>query len=566
MRFPAFFEIEMLTNTLWRVYILLNYELWGVSLLMLVEADRSRIESRDRQLRGVGGATLTNPVMRLLAQRRISQWNARAKSPQQFQEEALLRNCSLAAETEFGRAHKLERVRSYEDYRNQVPLRTYADFEPYINRMRKGSRDVLWPGLIQFYGQSSGTSQTDAKHKFLPISHEQIRWQQKAGFDLLAQYLCLSKDRSFTSGYSLGLFPPSLLDETHPGIFTGSNPGIMLRFVPSFAKRFTLPKAPIRDIADYNKKLEEIAKAYLDFDLRSISGTTCWFPVLFDHVIRVAKEMGRNVETVSQVWPNLRVLFGGGVYAGPYKKLIEQKFGRPIVLIDNYNATEGGIFAATDSLSTPGMLMVPDRGVFYEFVPRSEHGKPRPTRFPLWKVEPGVDYSVVLSTSSGLFGYYIGDFVRFTSVFPHRIEFAGRASGMLSLTQELTTYIEIEKSVTRACERLDCTTVDYAASSEVGVNQTGKGRYVLFVEFERAPKSVDEFAVVVDEELCQQNRVYREHRAENVAILPLKLTVLSKGSTQKFMEAIGFSSVQNKFPRIVDETKRDILFSIATSL
>ena len=174
-------------------------------------------------------------------------------------------------------------------------------------------------------------------------------------------------------------------------------------------------------------------------------------------------------------------------------------------------------------------------------------------------MEHGAEYSVVLTTSSGLFAYYIGDFVRFVSVFPHRIVFAGRASGMLSLTQELMTNFEIETAVAAAANAEPCTLIDFTASSEVDIDGTARGRYVLFAEFERAPKDLPSLARAFDAGLCQQNRVYREHRAKDVAILPPVVIPLARGATRRFMEELGQTSVQHKFPRIIDERRRDIL-------
>lgn len=517
--------------------------------------------SPTRSLKAVPAAGLIGPALQAAAKIRISQWNARSLQPKQVQLDTLLKHCRAASNTEFGRIHKFNQIRTYDDFKKQVPLRSYAEFEPYLDRMRNGARDILWPGLIPFYGQSSGSSNTAAKHKFLPISIEQIRWQKKAAFDLLAQYLVLTGDRTFSGGFNLGLFPPSLLKFESPGVYTGSNPGVMLRFIPAAAKMTAIPRPPIRDIPEYEEKISAIAENYFSFDVRSISGTTCWFTIMFERLLATAKKRGLPFSTISEIWPNLRVLFGGGVHAEPYRKVITQQIGRPIVLIDNYNATEGGIFAATDRLGEPGMLMLPDRGVFFEFVPRSEHGKPDATRVPLWEVEPFVDYSVVLSTSSGLFGYYIGDFVRFLSTFPHRLEFTGRASGVLSLTQELTSYLEIERSVSFANEQNSCTTVDYTASSEVGFDESGKGRYVFFVEFHQPPSDLESYIKAIDHELCNQNRVYREHRSKNVAILPPRLVCLAPGITKKFMAAIKYNSVQNKFPRIINAGQMQILNS-----
>jgi len=485
------------------------------------------------------------------------------------QQQILRAHCKSAANTEIGRLHDLGSIKSYEDFRANVPLRTYADFEPFLQRMRAGERDVLWPGLIRYFGNSSGTSHTQANAKFLPISHEQIKWQQKAGLDCIARYLAMYDDRSFTRGFILALMPPSNLKQDGD-VFTASNPGIMQIHTPAFTNLVLLPKAKVRDIENYDQKLQAIAETYLDHDVRALSGTTCWFSILFDRVIAAARAKGRDVKTVSEVWPNLRVLLGGGVFAEPYRAIIAEKFGRPLPIIDTYNATEGGIFAASDRRGDDAMLVLPDRGVFFEFVPREQHGKPDARREPIWNVQPGVDYSVVVTTSSGLFAYYIGDYVRFTSVFPHRLVFTGRASGMLSITQELMTQIEIERAVASAQQASPCGIVDYSAAAEIGTGRgsTGKGRYLFFIEFERAPHDLDGFAANIDRELCAQNRVYREHRAKDVAILPPKVVPLGRGAAQRFMEALGHTSVQSKFPRIIDDRRRDLLrrFALSPSL
>lgn len=512
---------------------------------------------------GLDGLTAAaGPVVWAAAKVRVAHWDHKARSPQRAQEKTLLAHCATAAQTEFGRAHRLGEVKSYDDFRRRVPIRSYAEFEPYLVRMRKGERDILWPGLIPYYGQSSGTSNTAALNKFLPISEQQIRWQQMAGFDLVARYMSLSGDRSFISGYTIGLIPPALVKPDGPvGITT--NPGLMALHMTLAGKLRYLPRSPLREMEDYDRKLDAVAEAYLDYDVVGLAGTTCWFSIFLDRVLAAARKKGRQVQCVSQLWPNLRVLFGGGVHAEPYRHIIEQRIGRtsgpPVILMDNYNATEGGILAVTDDLRDDGMLLVPDRGVFFEFVPRGQHGKSDARRVPLWEVEVGSEYSVILTTSSGLFAYEIGDFVRFTSVFPHRIQFAGRASGVLSVTQELTTNLELEQAVARASERHPCTIVDFSASAEVGVNQTAKGRYLFFIEFDRAPADLAAFSAAVDEELCKLNRVYREHRTGDVAILQPIVTPLVSGATRKFMEALGQTSVQQKFPRIADERRRDVL-------
>ncbi len=512
-------------------------------------------------LRRVRGGRLLGPALWAAAKVRVAQWDARLASPRALrdaQERILLAHTRDAASTEFGRTHRFAEIRSHADFVERVPLRTYAEYEPMLERMRRGERDVLHRGFVDDWGQSSGSSRTAAKNKFLPISKEQIRWQQRAGFDVLARYLTLSGDRQLASGYMLGLFPPSTIERVGP-VGVASNPGIMQRHVPFPASRMVLPKVPIRDIAHYETKLRAMADAYLDHDVRSLTGTTCWFSVFFDHVLDAARRRGRHVDRIDDVWPNLRVLLGGGVPAQPYRRLIEERVGRPVTLLENYSATEGGFFATADDPTDPSMLVIPDRGVFFELVPRAEADRNEPRRVPLWDVETAVDYSVVLTTSSGLFAYTIGDYVRFTRTYPHRLEFVGRPAGVLSLTQELTSTLEIERAVAHASDSTRSTLVEYAASSEVGVEGTAKGRYLLFVEFEGDPPNLGSFGAALDDELCAQNRVYREHRADDVAILAPRVVSLPRGATRAFMRELGQTSVQQKFPRILDAERTALL-------
>ncbi len=291
-------------------------------------ADAPRLErtTAPRRLRGIPGARITGPAIWTAAMARVAAWDKVAADPEAVQTRTLLAHCRRGAGTEIGKRHGLGRVRSYDDFRARVPVRTYADFEPMLERMRRGERNVLRPDFIEYYGCSSGTSHTRAKNKYLPISREQIRWQQKAGFDVVARYLTLTHDWEWTAGYSLALLPPAVVKQEGP-VGVTSNPGLMLLHMPKVASLMALPRPPLRDIEDYDRKLDSIAEAYLDHDVRSLSGTTCWFPILFERVLLQARRRGMQADTVRDVWPNLRVLFGGGVYAEPYRDVIESRVG-----------------------------------------------------------------------------------------------------------------------------------------------------------------------------------------------------------------------------------------------
>jgi hypothetical protein len=499
----------------------------------------------------------------MAAKLRLPRWDRALERVEPTQLHQLERIVRHAARTEFGHLHGFRAIRSYEDWVRNVPLGDYDSFSPAIERMMRGERNILVPEFVRYFGNSSGSS-NQGRSKFLPITERQIRHQRAMGADALFRYLAWAEDETFLTGFTLGLLPPTTMKAQGPVKIT-CNPALMFAKVPAFARPLYIPHGPARDEPDYDKKLGMIAEQYLDHDVRTVTGTTCWFSLLFDKVLEEANRRGRRARHVRDVWPNLRFLIGGGVAAEPYLPVIRERIGRSdVALVDTYNATEGGLYAVTDAFGEAGarargMLMIPDRGVFFEFVPVEELDRPNPTRVPLWGVERDRNYAIVVTTCSGLYAYKLGDIVRFPSVQPLRMEFAGRLAGCLSTTQELTTHVEVQRAVDRALSTFGVRTVDYAAAADVGVEGTSKSRYVLFAEFEEAPTDLGAFARAFDQGLCEENRVYREHRAKDAAILAPEVVALPRGAVERFMRESGRVSVQTKFPRIVDDAGRDLL-------
>jgi len=524
---------------------------------------RARAVDPKRPLKKTIYPPVVGQAFNMTARARVALWDRALRRVREVQEAQLLRFVRHAQDTEFGKRYGFSTIRRYEDYRARVPVGDYDSFSPSIERMRAGERNVLVPELIKYFGNSSGSS-NKGKQKFLPIGDKQIKFQRGSAADALYRYLVWRGERDFTSGFTLGLFPPTTMKRSGPTWVT-TNPSLQSIKMPAFAKPAQLPGKEIREIDDYDLKLERIVDAYFHHDIRAVAGTTCWFSLLFDKLLETARDRGYRVEHVSEIWPNLRVLVGGGVSADPYLPVIRERMGRDdVVLVDTYNATEGGIFAASDHSGEPGMLVIPDRGVFFELVPVEEVDDPWPSRVPLWEVEKDRLYAIHVTTPSGLYSYRLGDLVRFPSTDPLRMEFAGRLSGCLSTTQELTTHVEIQRSVEAALEASGATSVDYGAAADVGVEGSARSRYVLFVEFAgRPPADPEAFVDAFDQELCRQNRVYREHREGDIAILRPELVVLPEGSVRRFMAAIGNHSVQTKFPRILDDERKEILRSIA---
>lgn len=494
----------------------------------------------------------------------VARWDWACQNVRDVQLKQLRTILERCQHTEFGRAHGFSDIRSEVDFRMAVPVGDYDSFSPYIDRMRKGEAGLLVPEFVEHFGNSSGSS-TGGKPKFLPINQLQIKLQRAAGTDALLRFLKHHGAADFPRGYSLGLFPPTTMKPEGPVKIT-SNPALMVATLPRASRLFYLPEADILEVSDYDEKLTMIADRYLDHDVRLISGTTCWFSLLFDKLLERARARGRKADVVVDLWPHLTVLVGGGVAAAPYMGVIRERVGRDIPLVDTYNATEGGIYASTDhERPGPGMLMLPHRGTYFEFIPVEEVGAKNPTRLPLWEVERDRLYAIVVTTVAGLYAYLLGDLVRFPSVAPHRVEFAGRLSGCLSTTQELTTHVEIQAAMAAALAQAGGTAVDYAAGADVGVDGSSKSRYVLFVEFSDKPADPGKFIRAFDAGLCEQNRVYREHRGDDAAILAPELVILPEGAVSRFMKDIGNTSVQSKFPRIVDDGRRDILRSYGGS-
>jgi hypothetical protein len=495
--------------------------------------------------------SLVGKGMLLAAELRTKRWDFALTRVRAEQERTLLSITRHARGTEFGKKVDLGGVCDYESYRVRVPIGDYDSFSPYIERMRHGERNLLVPEFVRYYGNSSGSS-TQGRPKFLPISERQIADQRQSGSDALLRTLAWLKDDEFPRGFTLGLFPPTTMKEEGPVLVT-SNPALMVTRLPALARPAYLPDDEIKVIGDYDEKLTRIARKYLDHDVRALAGTTCWFGALFDRVLSEARKAGRRASTVQEIWPNLRILLGGGVSAEPYLPVLKRLLGRTdFLLVDSYNATEGGLYAVSDHRDEPGMLMLPHRGTFFEFVRLAEHDEPAPERVPLWEVELDVPYAIVVTTLSGLYSYKLGDIVRFPR--KNRIEFVGRLSGCLSVTQELTTHVEIERAVAHAVATVPCTTLDFGASADVGP----KSRYVLFVEFAAGqhPADLEAFARAFDEGLCRENRVYREHRKDSVAILPPRVAPLRAGGAQGYLSLITRGNVQGKFPRIVDPQRK----------
>jgi hypothetical protein len=487
----------------------------------------------------------------LAARARGLQLDAASRDPERVQRATLRSLVRRARDTAFGRAHGFDRVRDLDTFRARVPLRVYAELSPWLERAASGEPDVVWPGRIPYFGMSSGTT---AGNKYLPISMDAVRRQRRHGFDPIAAYLRWTGDTGLMDGVAIMLGGSSELERRPSGALVGDNTGIMARHMPRFVEPRYRPTAPVRAIADWDRKIDALVAETVTEDVRLVAGTPSWFPGLFDRLLERARRARPAVASVHEVWPNLRLLTGGGINYEPYRPLVEARVGTAIPYVDVYNATEGGIMGVQDRREDRAMRLLPDNGVFYEFVPREDVGSAHPRRHALWEVAPGVTYAVYVCTPSGLFAYGIGDCVRFVETFPHRFLFEGRTAAFLNVTGEHVSQGELERAMRVGADALSLEVAEFCVVSELGL-PGGGARHAWLVELARPAPGVDleRLARLLDDDVLRRNGDYEAHRSSPIGLRPPVVRLVPRGTFEAYMRARGKLGAQNKVPRVLTD-------------
>ena len=500
--------------------------------------------------RGVLAASLARGV----------QLDRRGNDVRRVQERALQKLVHRARDTSFGRSHRFSEVDSVSAFRERVSIHAYPDLKPWFERALQGELDVTWPGRIRYFGMSSGTT---AGNKYLPISMDSVKQQQRGGFDPVAAFLRWTRDPGVMGGKYLMLGGSSRL-EPHPnGAWIGDNTGVMANHMPAVVRGKYLPSERVRGVADWDEKIRSAADEAVDHDVRVVAGTPSWFPGLFDEVMEAASRRGLRPTSIYDVWPNLKLITGGGIGYEAYRPLIEARLGDRVPYVDVYNATEGGIMGVQDRLDEPTMRLLPDNGLFYEFIPVGEVDRPNPTRLSLWEVERDEVYALAVSTMSGIWAYTIGDCLRFTETRPHRFVFEGRTAAFLNVTGEHVSQGELERAVRVAATELAVTVAEFTVGADVGIDGSGAAQHVYFLEVEGTLPSARRFAELVDADIASLNDDYAAHRSGRGLHTPA-VRLVPRGTFHRFMKARGKLGGQNKVPRVVLGDKRTLLDSMAS--
>lgn len=485
----------------------------------------------------------TKLIGKLFASRQCFLEEAYVSRPEELQRDVLLRLVSRAARTEWGTQHRYDTIRTYEDYARRVPVQTYEDVKTYIDRMRHGERDLLWPGHVRWYAKSSGT--TNDKSKFIPVSSDILHDTHYAGGrDCVASYLMNNPDSRFFSGKGLILGGSHAPNYNVKGSLVGDLSAILIENINPLVNLIRVPRKEIALLSDFEQKRDLIARSTLHAHVTNLSGVPSWMLSVLHRVLELS---GKS--SLDQVWPDLEVFFHGGVAFAPYREQYKQLIRSDRMhYVETYNASEGFFGVQTDP-STQSMTLMVDYGVFYEFMPMDEFGRPDATVVPLESVELGRNYAMLISTSGGLWRYMLGDTVRFTHTRPYKFVITGRTKHFINAFGEELIVDNAEKGLEAACAATGAQVADYTAAP-VFMDARAKCRHQWLVEFAVMPDSTEHFARVLDETLQRVNSDYEAKRHKDITLQPLELIVARSGLFHDWLKEKGKLGGQHKVPRL----------------
>jgi hypothetical protein len=486
---------------------------------------------------------LVNKVMELLMRSRIRQIENFIKNPIETQESILFSNLSNARDTEYGNLYGFKEIDSYQSFQENLPLVKYEDFEPFIEKARKGMPDVTWKGKIKWFAKSSGT--TNAKSKFIPISDESLEeCHYAAGKMMFAIYLNNHPDTEIFKNKNLRLGGSSEIYQKYDTLF-GDLSAILIDNLPFYAELRNTPNKQISLMSEWETKMKAISNAVIQEDIGCLTGVPSWMLVLLNHVLQ---ETGK--EKLDEVWPMLEVFFHGGISFKPYEENYRLLTDKKLNFYELYNASEG-FFGIQDQSDSKDMLLLLDNGIFYEFIPMEEFHSDSPKVVQLQDVEIGKNYAIVITTNGGLWRYVIGDTIKFTSKEPFRIIVSGRTKHYINAFGEELIIENAEEGLKRSCQATGAIIKEYTAAP-IFMEGKSKGAHEWLIEFEKMPKDVEKFAEILDKTLQELNSDYEAKRYKNITLNQLKLNVAQTDLFFNWMKSRGKLGGQNKVPRLAN--------------
>lgn len=480
-----------------------------------------------------------------LRQKEIERYAGNTES---LQQEVLKKLLEKAKDTEYGRQHAFDSTNSYEDFASNVPVNSYEELKGYIDRMRHGESDVLWRGVVKWYAKSSGT--TNDKSKFIPVSPEGLhRIHYRGGSDVVAIYLRNHPESRMFDGKGLILGGSHSPNYNLPGSIVGDLSAILIENINPLVNLVRVPKKETALLSDFEVKRDRIARECLKKNVTNLSGVPSW---MLSVLVRVLELSGK--QHIEEVWPNLEVFFHGGIAFTPYRKQYERIITSPRMnYMETYNASEG-FFGLQDDPADPSMLLMIDYDVFYEFIPMEEFGRPDATVLPLWAVETGRNYAMLISTSCGLWRYLIGDTVKFTSKEPYKFVITGRTKNFINAFGEELIVDNAEKGLAYACRETGAEVSEYTAAP-VYMDDHAKCRHQWLIEFAKDPDSLERFARLLDKKLQEINSDYEAKRYKDITLQHLEVVKAPAGLFNDWLKRKGKLGGQHKVPRLSNSRK-----------
>jgi hypothetical protein len=462
----------------------------------------------------------------------------------ELQQAVMLKLVQKAQHTAFGKDHQFTSIHSYEDFKKHVPVRDYEEITPYIERVRNGEHDVLWPGIPTYFCKTSGTT---SGTKYIPLTKDSIPNHINSARNALLCYIAETGNAQFVDGKMIFLQGSPKLDKLPSGIEYGRLSGIVANHVPAYLQKNRMPTYATNCIEDWETKVNTVADETIPEDMTLISGIPNWVQMYFEVLL---KKTGKK--TIQEIFPNFSLFVYGGVNFEPYRKKFEELIGKKIPVIETYPASEGFI-AYQDSQTAEGLLLNVNSGIFFEFIPTDEYFNENPTRLSLKDVKLDVNYALVLSNNAGLWGYSIGDTVKFVSLNPPRIKVTGRIKHFTSAFGEHVIAEEVEKAMSEACAQLAITVSEFHVAPQVNPSE-GLPYHEWFVETDDSDFDVASMQSIIDNKLQALNVYYKDLITGNV-LRPAVITLVEKGAFNNYMKSVGKLGGQNKVPRLANDRK-----------
>jgi len=492
---------------------------------------------------------LFNSIASWLLKKRYHQIELFLKYPGEVQEEVLHQLLEIAKDTEIGKKYDFESIANYETFTERVPIVSYEEIEPLIERTRKGEQNIFWPTSIKWFAKSSGT--TNAKSKFIPVSTEALEdCHYKSGKDLLCLYLNNNENSQLFTGKGLRLGGSKELYQDN-GSFFGDLSAILIDNMPLWAEFSSTPSNRVSLMSEWEGKLKAIVHESTQENVTSLAGVPSWMLVLLNNVLQ---ETGKD--HLFQIWENLEVYFHGGVSFIPYKEQYQNLLPRKsFKYYEIYNASEG-FFAIQDRNNADDLLLMLDYGIFYEFIPMDTYATDNQITLPLWDVEVNKNYAIIITTNAGLWRYKIGDTVRFTSTNPYRIRITGRTKHHINVFGEELIIENAEEALKQICRKTEAEIKDYTVAP-IFMSGKEKGAHEWIIEFRKAPKDLNYFTEFLDNALKSLNSDYEAKRYNNITLKMPKVHMARENLFYDWLKSKDKLGGQHKIPRL--SNKREYL-------